>query len=118
MKKPSVRFLAAAAAVLLVFLIFFGLGRDKNKPPITVSLLHRESMGQEGSAPETGKLNINTATAEQLQCLTGIGPVLAQRILDYRRENGEFQTVSELTMVKGIGLSLLDQIMDDITVGR
>jgi len=117
MKKPGVCFLTAAASLLLLFLICFGLGRDKNRPPITVSVLNREPTGQEGSAPELEKLNINTATAEQLQLLAGIGPVLAQRILDYRQENGEFRSVSELTMVKGIGLSLLDQIMDDITVG-
>ncbi len=118
MKKQGVCFLAGVAGILLLFLIFFGLWRDENKTPVTVTLLDRDTTGLEGSGPESERLNINTATAEQLQSLEGIGPVLAQRILDYRRENGGFQSVSELTMVKGIGISLLDRIMDDITVGR
>ena len=63
-----------------------------------------------------GPLNINTATAEQLDELYGIGPVLAERILQYRRENGPFTSVEELLEVKGIGASVLEEIVDLITV--
>ena len=63
------------------------------------------------------RININTATAEELQTLTGIGPVISQRILDFRAENGAFQSVEELTKVSGIGEKMLEKIYDNITVG-
>lgn len=63
-----------------------------------------------------GKLNINTATVDELQTLEGIGPVLAQRIIDYRTENGSFASIADLANVNGIGEKRLDAIWDDITV--
>lgn len=67
------------------------------------------------SAPipqNSGKVNLNTATLDELQELPGIGPVLAQRIIEYREINGPFQSVDDLLNVKGIGPSLLDKIRD------
>jgi len=49
-----------------------------------------------------GKVNINTASAEQLTTLPGIGPKLAARILDYRQKSGAFKSVQELMNVKDI----------------
>ncbi|MCD8145010.1 MAG: ComEA family DNA-binding protein [Oscillospiraceae bacterium] len=75
------------------------------------------------SVPETtaadlseGKVNINTATSEELQTLDGIGEVKAQAIIDYRTENGPFQVPEDLLKVSGIGEATLDKIIDDITV--
>ena len=62
-------------------------------------------------------VNINTATLDQLQTLPGIGPVLAQRIIDYRQAHGKFQHLEELTNVSGIGQKRLDAILDYATVG-
>jgi comEA protein len=62
------------------------------------------------------EVNLNTATAEQLQTLPGIGPDLAQRILDYRAENGPFKNVDGLLNVKGIGKGKLAQLRDHIAV--
>lgn len=50
-----------------------------------------------------GKVNINTATAQQLQMLPGVGPSLATRILEYRKANGDFKSVDQLALVRGIG---------------
>jgi len=48
-------------------------------------------------------LNLNTATAAQLEALPGVGPALAQRIVDYRQQSGGFKKIEELMNVRGIG---------------
>jgi competence protein ComEA len=55
-------------------------------------------------------INLNTATSKQLQTVPGIGPVTAQRIIDYRRTHGRFSTVDDLIAVKGIGQKTLEEI--------
>ncbi len=57
--------------------------------------------------PTTSRININTADGDKLQTLPGVGPVLAERIVDYRRRHGRFYSVSELVRVKGIGKKTL-----------
>lgn len=69
------------------------------------------------SAEITLLLNINTATVQQLQTLPGIGAVKAQAIVDYREEHGPFRYVEDLRSVRGIGESILESVMDYITVG-
>ena len=65
-------------------------------------------------APPTpqGPIHLNTATLEQLDGLPGVGPVTAQRILDYRTAHGAFSSVDELDAVPGIGPSRLDQLRE------
>lgn len=65
--------------------------------------------------PESCPLNINTATAGQLETLDGIGQVLAQRIVDYRNANGPFASVDDLLEVNGIGPGILETIRPQIT---
>jgi competence protein ComEA len=60
-------------------------------------------------------ININTASVEELDSLPGIGPTIAQRIIDYRDENGPFQTIEDILNVSGVGPSTFDQIKDLIT---
>ncbi len=62
-------------------------------------------------------IDINTATLEQLDTLPGIGPVIAQRIIDYRQASGPFTSIDQIKDVRGIGDALFDDIKDHITVG-
>jgi len=65
-----------------------------------------------GSSPSSGPVSLSTATAEQLDSLPGVGPVTAQKILDYRTKHGAFHSVDELDAVPGIGPARLDQLRD------
>lgn len=69
-----------------------------------------------GGPSQTQQINLNTATAEQLDALPGIGPALAQRIVAYREQHGGFRTVDELQKVPGIGPAKFEQVKDLVTV--
>lgn len=64
----------------------------------------------------SGLLNINTASAQQLQKV-GIGPAIAKRIVTYRSEHGSFKNVNDLSKIKGVTPKLMKQIMEKVTVG-
>ncbi len=64
----------------------------------------------------TGKVSINSGTKAQFDSLTGIGPVLAQRIIDHRTKNGPFAQISDIQNVSGIGASIFAQISDRLTL--
>jgi len=74
---------------------------------------HRRSRGGSRSSHKLSAgqtLDVNTASAEELVQLPGVGPSLAQRIVDYRQQNGPFQTVDDLQNVPGIGPSKFDRL--------
>ena len=60
----------------------------------------------------TGPVHLNSATVEQLDTLPGVGPVTAQKIVDYRQKHGAFTSVDELDAVPGIGPARLDELRD------
>ena len=65
-----------------------------------------------GSGVAAGPVHLNSATLEQLDALPGVGPVTAQKILDYRQEHGAFGSVDELDAIPGIGPARLETLRD------
>ena len=69
-----------------------------------------------GPAESSGKININTASADELMELNGIGESKAQSIIRYRDENGPFQDISEIMNIPGIKEGVFNRISGDISV--
>ncbi|KRE41159.1 competence protein ComEA [Knoellia sp. Soil729] len=72
--------------------------------------------GAGGTGATNGKVSLNSADLSALDTLPGVGPVLAQRILDWRTEHGRFTTIEELGEVSGIGDKLLAQLSPKVTL--
>ena len=72
--------------------------------------------GGYGTSDSSGPVNLNTASVDELDQLPGIGPVLAERILAWRTDNGGFRAVEDLDQVSGIGPSLLADLTPLVTV--
>lgn len=72
--------------------------------------------GSGDTGAPVGKVNLNTATLQQLDTLPGVGPVLAQRILVFRDEHGGFRSVTDLRQVDGIGPARYEQLKDLVAV--
>jgi competence protein ComEA len=66
--------------------------------------------GGGGAAAPSGPVHLNSATLEQLDSLPGVGPVTAQKILDYRQQHGAFGALEELDAIPGIGPARLEQL--------
>ncbi len=84
-------------------------------PPPLNNPLKEDRSGDDNTSAEK-KININTASLEALTVLSGIGPVIGQRIIDYRTEHGNFATIEQITDVKGIGPATFEEIKDHISV--
>ena len=107
-------FVPAAAAVALLCLLLFPVTRHTPVPIGDLPPLVIRPGAARSISPDA--LDINTATAEELQGLPGIGPVRAQNIVDYRTRNGPFQSPEELAAVEDIGPGTLDAVRDLICV--
>ncbi|MBN2061609.1 MAG: helix-hairpin-helix domain-containing protein [Deltaproteobacteria bacterium] len=68
------------------------------------------------SESETGKIDLNKATVEELLSLKGIGQAYAERIVDYREKNGPFKNIDDILMVKGIGEKTFEAIKDQLII--
>jgi competence protein ComEA len=80
-----------------------------------------ENQAQPATLPEASLsqlININTATQAELETLSGIGPVTAQKIIAFREANGPFTSIEEIQKVSGIGPATFEKIKDFITVDQ
>lgn len=75
------------------------------------------ALASPSSSAGGGLIDLNTASLDALQEIPGVGPVIAQRIVTYREQNGGFQTVEQLLEVSGIGESTFAQMQPMVTVG-
>jgi len=112
--------------IIVIFLIsslLLGLAviaYQRSRPLIDVKIGHftpdKASQDKDDPSPQqtTPLVNINTATAEDLMGLKGIGKTLSRRIVDYRSQNGPFRSSSEIKNVKGVGEALFNKIKDRI----
>ena len=120
------KYIIVFTALLAVFAIGVLTGTASKDAAFSLEVLATEPVpveteageaDEEYAGPSTGaRINLNTAGIEELMELDGMGEVLAGRIIEYREANGGFNTVEEITQVKGIGEKTFERIRDYITV--
>lgn len=87
---------------------------DKNMGLLNQSNMSQTSLGY--NSFDGGKVNINTATSEELQRIPGVGPVMAEKIIAYRNEVGGFKAIEELKNVSGIGEKTFEKMAESVTI--
>lgn len=102
MKKGRTLFIAVAALVGMAFIVMPAMAQEAAKP------------AKEKKPAVEGKVNINTATAEQLMMLPGVSAKKAEAIIEYRTKSGKFKTLEDLMKVKGIKQKRVDKLKDYI----
>jgi competence protein ComEA len=82
----------------------------------SISLAAEAQPSKPNAAAERGRVNLNTASAAELESLPGIGPALAQRIVEYRQKNGPFKRIEDLLSVQGVGPKMLEKLHTKLTI--
>ena len=119
-KAESIAITVTLAFFLLT--IGFQLGRSRTPTVFSATTISETEMQNpdvaSGTEPTDGaeRVNINTADAETLCGLSGIGETLAERIIAYREENGPFSRIEDITKVSGIGSSTFEKLQGRICV--
>lgn len=96
--------------VALMMLAFASVSQAVEVTPITPAAAESPAVAQ------ADQINLNTANAEELQALKGVGPKTAQSIIEWREANGPFTSVDQLLAVKGIGEKTLAKMHAQLTV--
>ena len=127
MKNKVSVLLAVVTALFVGFTLGLFIGRNTGSGTVTLAVSPQMQTAPTAAATAAAEtvpeetvsfpVNINTADADTLTALPGIGQVLAERIVAYRRQNGSFRAIEEITKVEGIGEKKAEAILDLITVG-
>ena len=108
------KILLSLTAVFLCGLL--ALSAQDRRAAETAGVETERTVAQEEILGDLTPVNLNTASAEELTQLPGIGPELAQRIVEYREGHGPFQTAEDIMLVSGIGEKKYEDMKDRITV--
>ena len=127
MKNKVSVLLAVVTALFVGFTLGLFVGRNTGSGTVTLAVPAQMQTAPTTAATAAAEtvpeetvsfpVNINTADVDTLTALPGIGQVLAERIVTYRRQNGSFRAVEEIMKVEGIGEKKAEAILDLITVG-
>ena len=126
-KSFAMKLLKSEKIVLIITAVFIALtlgltlGQTRSDAQVVFAETSFKGRGEEAlsARQEDGMvyvININTASVEQLDTLKGIGPVLAERIVEYRETKGPFKTIEDITKVRGIGAGVYNDIAGNISV--
>ena len=127
MKNKVSVLLAVVTALFVGFTLGLFVGRNTGSGTVTLAVSPQMQTAPTAAATAAAEtvpeetvsfpVNINTADVDTLTALPGIGRVLAERIVAYRRQNDPFRAVEEIMKVEGIGEKKAEAILDLITVG-
>lgn len=125
MEAPSrQRVLAGSACALVLGTIGYfgnahvhqGSARESSTKSATKPKISQSPLPKTNHIEADGIVRLNQASLEELQQLPGVGPVIAQHILDFRKENGNFKSIDELQEVSGIGEKLFAKIKGRVSL--
>jgi len=105
--------------IFLIFTAFLGVGLNfykKTSYPISIRAAYNKRSITRDRIEKPLIVNINSATQKELITLKGVGPVLADRIIEYRRKHGYFSQREDLQKVKGIGAAKFEDVKEMISV--
>lgn len=120
MKKPFLKFLLTATLACLTFTLGFYVGRNQSGSQVRLAVPGAMLTAPAQTTAPTdshSRVNLNTATAQELATLPGIGEVLSQRIVSYREAHGPFLAVEALLEVDGVGEALVEDLRNFLTLG-
>ncbi len=115
-KKHELILVFAALLISCFFLIYEVLDSPKYGKVEAVEIVTASFFSEETKPDKTEKVNINTASLEELCTLEEIGEIKAAAIIKFREENGEFRTVEEIMLVEGISTETLNKNIEILTV--
>jgi competence protein ComEA len=125
-KKPGVYKIGEGSRVIEAVNLAGGFAKEADKDSlnlaakvvdsqkITVALKSKAVSGQKATSSSEDLVNLNTADAEQLDELPGIGETMAKRILEYRQEKGSFSSIDELKEIEGIGDKKFEKLKEKV----